>query len=133
MRHPDLLWRADAMLEFLGRSEAELSILLCDDDTIQDLNREYRHKDKATDVLAFPMQEGPGPRSRQEILGDVVISLPTAARQAKEHDRPIIEEVTFLLAHGLLHLLGYDHANVRDERKMTVRTEELMAAVAAAR
>lgn len=121
------------MLQSLGLDEAELSILLCDDQTIRSLNRRYRQKNKATDVLAFPMQEGPGPLTNPGLLGDVVISLPTASRQASEHDRPIIDEVTFLLAHGLLHLLGYDHANKREEREMKARTEDLLVAVDAAR
>ncbi len=120
------------MLESLGLDDAELSILLCDDGTIRKLNRQYRKKNKATDVLAFPMQEGPGPAPHPGLLGDVVISLPTATRQAAEHDRPIIQEVTFLLAHGLLHLLGYDHGSQGEERKMKARTEELLAAVEAA-
>jgi probable rRNA maturation factor len=63
----------------------------------------------------------------------VVISLPTATRQAATHDRPIVDEVTFLLAHGLLHLLGYDHASKRDELEMSARTRDLLAAVEAAR
>lgn len=121
------------MLESLGLGDAELSILLCDDETIRELNLQYRKKNKATDVLAFPMQEGPGPQALPGLLGDVVISLPTATRQAAEHDRPIIEEVTFLLAHGLLHLLGYDHATQGEERDMKARTEDLMAAIEAAR
>ena len=127
------MWRAEAMLESLDLADAELSILLCDDGTIRKLNRRYRKKNKATDVLAFPMQESPGPAAQPGLLGDVVISLPTATRQAAEHDRPIIQEVTFLLAHGLLHLLGYDHANRREEQDMKARTEGLLAAVDAAR
>jgi probable rRNA maturation factor len=133
VRHADLSWRAEVMLESLGLDQAELSILLCDDGTIRELNRRYRKKDRATDVLAFPMQEGAGPAAHPGLLGDVVISLPTATRQAAEHDRPIIQEVTFLLAHGLLHLLGHDHATRREEREMKARTEELLAAVEAAR
>ncbi len=121
------------MLASLNLPDAELSILLCDDATIRDLNRSYRKKNKATDVLAFPMQEGPGPAGHPGLLGDVVISLPTATRQAAEHDRPIIQEVTFLLAHGLLHLLGYDHMTKREEREMTARTESLLAVIDAAR
>jgi probable rRNA maturation factor len=121
------------MLASLGLPHVELSILLCDDPTIRDLNRRYRKKNRPTDVLAFPMQEGPAPPGQFGLLGDVVISVPTAARQAAERDRPIIEEVTFLLAHGLLHLLGYDHATRRDEREMNARTEALLAAVEAAR
>jgi probable rRNA maturation factor len=121
------------MLEALGIPDAELSILLCDDPTIRRLNHRYRRKNKATDVLAFPMNEGPGPAPHPGLLGDVVISVPTATRQARERDRPIIQEVTFLLAHGLLHLIGYDHATRREEREMSARTEELVAAVEAAR
>lgn len=133
VRHAELRWRAEAMLAFLDRPEAELSILLCDDETIQELNREYRNKNRPTDVLAFPMHEGEGPQPNPDLLGDVVISLPTATLQAAERDRPIIDEVTFLLAHGLLHLLGYDHATKGEEREMTARTEALMAVVEAAR
>ncbi|UCF48211.1 MAG: rRNA maturation RNase YbeY [Myxococcales bacterium] len=133
VRHADLAWRAEAMLASLGLDDAELSILLCDEGTIRQLNRRYRKKNEATDVLAFPMQEGPGPASHPGLLGDVVISLPTAARQAAERDRSIIREVTFLLAHGLLHLLGYDHATKLEEQEMKAKTEELLAAVEAAR
>lgn len=131
VRHSDLAWRAEAMLSALGLEDAELSILLCDDSTIRKLNRRYRKMNKATDVLAFPMGEGEGPPSPVEpgLLGDVVISLPTATRQARRHDRPIIEEVSFLLAHGLLHLLGYDHGTGPEEREMAVRTDALMQAV----
>jgi len=78
-------------------------------------------------------KEGAGAGPTSALLGDVVISLPTATRQAAEHDRPIIAQVTFLLAHGLLHLLGYDHATRREERDMKQRTAELLAAVEAAR
>ena len=132
VRHRDLAWRAEAMLRALGLERAELSILLCDDATIRKLNRRYRKRNKPTDVLAFPMQEA----SEIEdggVLGDVAISLPTATRQARQHDRPIIEEVTFLLAHGLLHLIGYDHATTAEEQDMNARTETLLEAVRAAR
>jgi probable rRNA maturation factor len=121
------------MLEALDLPDAELSILLCDDEMIRELNREYRAKDRPTDVLAFPMWEGDEPSPHRELLGDVVISVPTAARQASDRDRPIIDEVTFLLAHGLLHLVGYDHQSRRDEREMNAETNRLLAAVEGAR
>mgnify|MGYP001814024653 CR=1 FL=1 len=133
VRHAELAWRAEAMLAELDLADAELSILLCDDPTIRELNRQYRRKDKPTDVLAFPMHEGPEPSPHPNLLGDVVISVPTATRQTREGDRPIIAEVTFLLAHGLLHLIGYDHATKREEREMNAQTERLIAAVEAAR
>lgn len=133
VRHDAVRWRAEAMMDALGLKHAELSVFLCDDETIRMLNRRYRKKDKATDVLAFPMREGDAPTMAGQMLGDVVISVPTAARQAAERDRPIIEEVTFLLAHGLLHLLGYDHGTANEEREMTARTRDLMASVEASR
>jgi len=121
------------MLNVLGLEDAELSILLCNDATIRKLNRRYRKMNEATDVLAFPMGDTPGSDVDQALLGDVAISLPTATRQARQHDRPIVEEVTFLLAHGLLHLLGYDHATASEEREMTARADALMQAVRASR
>jgi len=133
VRGPDLVWRAEAMLEALELADAELSVLLCDDLVIRQLNRAYRGEDQPTDVLAFPMWEGPEPSPNRSLLGDVVISIPTATRQAAERDRPIVAEVTFLLAHGLLHLVGYDHQTRREERKMNAETERLVAAVDAAR
>lgn len=133
VRHAELSWRAQAMLEALGLQEAELSILLCNDAEIRRLNRRFRQQNKATDVLAFPMQEAPLHAAAGALLGDVVISLPTATRQATERDRPIIEEVTFLLAHGLLHLVGYDHATKREEVAMTARMADLLASVEDAR
>lgn len=123
----------DAMLEALDLSDAELSVLLTDDQRIQELNRSHRGKDKPTDVLAFPLDEteaatGGGPR----LLGDVVISLDTAARQARGRRRPLQDEVRFLLAHGLLHLLGYDHDTPRKKKHMSARTVALVRHASAA-
>ncbi len=107
---------------------AELSVLLCDDDTIHELNRDYRGKDQPTDVLAFAMQEGEGGPLHPEILGDVVISIDTTRRQANERGIAIVAEATFLLAHGLLHLLGYDHQTDQELRVMMALTDGLCAA-----
>lgn len=120
------------MLAAVGLAEAELSLVLTDDAEIRALNRSYRQKDRSTDVLAFAMREGPGPlpagRARgaareeepaaPEMLGDVVISVPTAQEQAKNGGRALRAELQTLLAHGLLHLLGYDHRTRDEERKM---------------
>ena len=116
------------MLECLRLPAAELSILLCDDATIHALNRDYRGKDRPTDVLAFAMSEGEGGGLHPDLLGDVVISLETAARQASERRKTIASEVDFLLAHGLLHLLGYDHQTDEEERRMNAMTDVLRAA-----
>ena len=123
----ELRARAQAMLEALNLNNAELSILLCGDRTIRRLNRDYRDKDRPTDVLAFEMGE-PFPGAVGVLLGDVVISLPTAKRQARVKDWPLVEEITFLLAHGLLHLLGQDHRDRAQERRMEARTDLLCAA-----
>ncbi|MCB9667556.1 MAG: rRNA maturation RNase YbeY [Myxococcales bacterium] len=105
------------MLRALSIEAPELSILLCDDGSMRTLNRDYRKQDKPTDVLAFPM--GARPRSNASVLlGDVVISLPTARRQAAGRGHDAMEEVTFLLAHGLLHLLGMDHRDPEEEESM---------------
>jgi len=96
--------------------DAELSVALVDDAEIHRLNRDYRDKDRPTDVLAFPMGDTDGD---EQLLGDVVISLDTAIRQAAERDAPVAEEVRVLLVHGFLHLLGYDHERgPADARKM---------------
>ena len=116
----------NAMLAELSLPEAELSVLLTDDPGIHELNRDHRQKDKPTDVLAFPMDESvPDPAG---ILGDVVISLDTAERQARSRKRPLIEEVRFLLAHGVLHLVGYDHAEPVQKREMVAMTRQLVRA-----
>jgi probable rRNA maturation factor len=100
----------------------ELSLLLCDDQEIHALNRAYRKKDRPTDVLAFAMREGAGGSLHPTVLGDVVISLETARRQATTR---LVDEVEHLFAHGLCHLLGYDHRNDREERVMNARVEAL--------
>src|SRR5437764_190517 len=101
---------AQRMLAALALEHAELSILLCDDATMRVLNRRYRGLDRSTDVLAFAIAEGESlPRAGPVLLGDIVISLPTAARQARAAGKDLLGELTHLLAHGLLHLLGCDH------------------------
>jgi probable rRNA maturation factor len=120
---------ADRMLAHLGLDDAELSVVLVNDRTIQTLNRDHRGKDKPTDVLSFPLGKPPAP-GLPRLLGDVVISLPTAARQAKSRHRPLFPEVRFLLAHGLLHLIGYDHATPAQKRRMDAAARRLVRAAA---
>lgn len=119
---------ARAMLVELDLPRAELSVLLADDATVHELNRSYRHKDRPTDVLSFAQREGEGGDPSGDVLGDVVISLDTAERQARERRRPLDAEVTFLLAHGVLHLLGWDHRDDAEEREMNARTRALVRA-----
>lgn len=93
-------------------TDVDLSIVLTDDETIQALNRDFRGKDRPTDVLSFSQVEGEGPKVSghgPQVLGDVVISVDTAARQAREARRTLDAEICHLLVHGVLHLLGHDH------------------------
>jgi len=113
--------------------EAEVSIALVDDSYIRELNRQYRHKDWATDVLSFAMQEDTGdepPVAGDEetgpVLGDVVISLETAQRQAVEYGHSFQREAAYLVVHGVLHLLGYDHEADADREVMRAREEEIL-------
>ncbi len=116
------------MLGTLGLEAHELSIVLASDDVIRALNRDYRRLDAATDVLAFAMREGAAAAVSPLVLGDVVISLHTARRQARSRGVALLDEVTTLLAHGLLHLVGFDHRDAREERRMKARTDLLCEA-----
>jgi probable rRNA maturation factor len=117
------------MLRALSLPEVELSIVLCDDASMRSLNRRFRKIDRTTDVLAFAMGEGfRMPAVAGAPLGDVVISLPTATRQARAAGKRPIDEITMLLAHGLLHLLGFDHRSAAEERRMRARTDALIGA-----
>ena len=124
----ELRLRADRMLQALSVPQAELSILLCDDPLIRRLNRRHRGKNRPTDVLAFPSEAPAELPGSPKLLGDVVISLPTARRQAATAGHPIVREVTVLLAHGLLHLLGFDHVTEAEDRRMRAKTDVLVAA-----
>lgn len=103
--------------------------MLTDDARVAELNKEYRGVDGPTDVLSFAMTEGDDfARGEDEpaMLGDVVISVETAQRQADEQGHSLSDEVDFLLIHGLLHLLGYDHADPEQERIMFAKQEEVL-------
>ncbi len=110
---------AEAALDALGRSSAELSVLLCDDRCMRELNLRFRGIDAPTDVLSFEQDVpvGRGSIPGGSILGDVVISLDTARRQAQRRNLPESTELRELLLHGILHLLGRDHGegDVADE------------------
>jgi len=111
-------------LTALGLADAELSILLVNDNLMQEMNRLYRNKDKTTDALAFSMRDGQYPDINPAILGDIVISLPTAGRQAKEKGHGIYDEIAVLLIHGMLHLAGYDHEKGKKEEARMRRMEK---------
>ncbi len=129
---PLLRRRLVAMLKTLQLKDVELSVLVTGDEQIRILNRDYRKKDKPTDVLAFALREGEFGTMNEGLLGDVIVSLPTAQRQAAEQGKPLLDETTMLLAHGLLHLLGWDHETAAKDRKMRAETDRLIAAAVAA-
>jgi probable rRNA maturation factor len=136
------------MLEFFGLGQAELCISLTSAAQIRVLNRTYRNKDKPTDVLAFPLATPQRPKPKRgkprpprqsaatpalppdepRMLGDVVISLEAAESQANSRSRPVADEVRFLAAHALLHLLGYDHDTKANKQAMSALTRRVVRA-----
>lgn len=116
--------QARAILSSVGELSAELGILLVGDQRMKSLNHRYRGKDRTTDVLAFAMREAP--HASAGLLGDVVIAVPTAVRQAKEGGRSLDEELTVLLVHGILHLCGYDHERSEQEARRMQRRERMV-------
>lgn len=115
--------------------EAEVSLVLVDDAAIRQMNRDYRGLDKPTDVLSFALEEDAPDEPNFEdptaglVLGDIIISLETAQRQSQEYGHSLEREVAFLLVHGLLHLLGYDHQEKDETAEMRRREEEILAEV----
>jgi rRNA maturation RNase YbeY len=125
---------ARAILADVGETSAELGILFVGDQRMRGLNCRYRSKDRTTDVLAFAMREAARPQGSRlvpDMLGDVVISIPTAWRQAKEAGRSLDEELACLLVHGILHLCGYDHERgEKDARRMHRRERMILRSIA---
>jgi len=136
-----------ALLNRLGIDDHEVSIALVDPETMRGMNRQYRGKDRSTDVLSFPQKTWTPPlRVRQlpaaastetttaapQLLGDIVISAADAAKNAEEIGQGLDREFAFLIVHGLLHLCGHDHHEQDEEREMLAQQDELMAALSAA-
>jgi len=116
-----------SILSALECNEAELSLLFVDDGDMLRLNRTWRGKDRPTDVLAFSQQEGLIPPGQENLLGDVVISVESAGRQAKERRTSIEQELDALLVHGILHLFGYDHeASASRARAMRKKEKDIL-------
>ncbi len=114
--------------EFPDGGEYAISLHLVGDETIRTLNADHRGLDAHTDVLSFPLHDPTGmrfvlPPGQPVNLGDVVVSHPMAAAQAQSFGHSVAREVGYLVAHGLLHVLGYDHEEVEDRRRMREREE----------
>jgi rRNA maturation RNase YbeY len=119
------------LVALVGSNRAELSILLVDDAEIAALNRRYRGRWRPTDVLAFSLLEGAHADRRGALLGDVVIGIETAARQARARRRSLDDEVARLLVHGALHLIGYDHVRSAEARIMRAQERRVWRALGA--
>ena len=124
------------LLAGVDQGDAAISVTLVDDAAIRALNREHRGKDKPTDVLSFPLDPPPrrasharDPGSPERLLGDIVISIDTARRQAADYDAPLQRELERLLIHGLLHVLGHDHLEPGERARMEAEERRLAAAI----
>jgi probable rRNA maturation factor len=119
---------AKLTLEMEKAEACQVGVVITDDEQILALNREFAGEDHATDVLSFSMQEGEAFVVPDEVkrLGEVVVSYETAQRQAEAGGHEVDEEVAHLLVHGVLHLLGYDHADVEDEARMRGREKRVL-------
>ena len=138
VRHEGGAWPPEQLVDDAARllkhadlADAELSVVVCDDRFIQGLNRQWRQLDTPTDVLSFAMGEGEDADLNPDVLGDVVISMTTAARQASEHGHALDVEVRVLLVHGFLHLLGYDHVEPDEAVEMREAEGRLLAMLGA--
>ncbi|MEY4479606.1 MAG: rRNA maturation RNase YbeY [Bacillota bacterium] len=139
----ELIVKLEQLLAIAGVAEevtsGEVALTFVDDEEIQALNKAYREKDKPTDVLSFPQwednddemtivyDEDDAPEEDAEMIGDIVISLQTAKRQAEEFGHSLEREVCFLFVHGFLHLLGYDHEEGdAEEAEMFAKQDEIL-------
>jgi probable rRNA maturation factor len=104
-------------LEQQSAPDVELTLVLTDDKAIRELNRNFLGKDAPTDVLSFPANET-DPETGRRYIGDVIISLPKARQQAEEAGHPVQAEIQLLVIHGVLHLLGHDHAEAEEKSRM---------------
>ena len=124
---------ARRLLQKVGKGRAEVSLLLTDDNTIHEMNRAYRGYDKPTDVLSFAQEETAGDMpalpalpGQPALLGDVVISVETAVRQAQKHGVSLEQELALLTVHGILHLLGYEDETEAGALQMREREQEIL-------
>jgi probable rRNA maturation factor len=122
--------RTRILLDALRSPDGEISILLVGDRRIAALNRKFFNREGPTNVIAFPMQAGPFADLHPDLLGDVVISVDTAHREARAAGMDLDERIAQLLVHGVLHLYGYDHENTAaDARRMAAKSRRLMATI----
>jgi len=116
------------IMMYLGHSDQELSVVFGSDRLLQEINRTYRHQDRPTNVLAFPQSPTYEGEPATPMLGDVIVALPTAAREAHDLQQSLEERVVYLLLHGILHLLGHDHeGSATQRRRMEALERQVLA------
>jgi probable rRNA maturation factor len=115
-----------ALRHQLSPENAELTIVLTDDTQLQELNRSFLDVDAPTDVLSFPSDQT-DPETGSRYLGDILISIPRAAQQAAEAGHPVETEVQLLVVHGVLHLMGHDHAEAGEKARMWTAQAEILS------
>ncbi|MBI3173309.1 MAG: rRNA maturation RNase YbeY [Chloroflexi bacterium] len=125
---PEIVERAAAatLEQQSASAEDDLTVVLTDDEQLQDLNREFRDIDAPTDVLSFPSSES-NPETGRRYLGDILISVQRAEEQAAAGGHPLEAEIQLLVVHGVLHLLGHDHAEAEEKARMWAAQAEVLA------
>ncbi len=118
-----------AILKSLEMEDHEISLLFVDDREITDINRHYLGRNHPTNVIAFSMNEGDFGTINPLLLGDIVISVETALRDARAGDLPLEDEINYLMIHGVLHLLGYDHEQPHEAEEMEKKEKEIFFAL----
>lgn len=114
------------------QEDAEMSVTFVDNERIQEINREYRDKDRPTDVISFALEDEVEGELQivgaqmPRVLGDIIISIPKAKEQAEEYGHSFMRELGFLAVHGFLHLLGYDHMTEEDEQEMFAKQKKIL-------
>ena len=119
------------ILKILDCADKEISLSFVDDENIKQLNKQYLGKDKATNVLSFSLQEGEYGDINPQIMGDIIVSVETAQRDAIKENLTVTQELEFLIIHGILHLLGYNHENTtkKETNKMQQEEKDLFTAI----
>lgn len=115
----------DYLLEYM-KIDASFSIIIVDNEKIHEINKTYRGIDRPTDVISFALEEGEDYEVKERLLGDIYISIDKVYEQAKEYGHSVKRELFFLVTHGFLHLLGYDHMEPDEEKEMFSLQEEIL-------
>ena len=122
----ELNYYVEYLFNYMNIKDSVMSIIIVDNEYIHKINKEYRNIDRETDVISFALEEGESIDEPVKTLGDIYISIDRVYSQAKEYGHSVKRELFFLVTHGFLHLLGYDHMNKDDEKKMFSLQEEIL-------